>query len=65
MLNYDSFSNLLLFCFVFLGGGKRFEAGFLCSSGCPGTHSVDQAVLELRNRLPSAGIKGVLHHCPA
>jgi hypothetical protein len=29
----------------------------LCSSGCPGTHSVDQAGLELRNP-PSAGIKG-------
>jgi hypothetical protein len=42
----------------------------LCSSGCPGTHSVDQDVLELRN-LPasalrvSAGIKGVRHHHPA
>ncbi|GAB1292634.1 Major facilitator superfamily domain-containing 13B [Apodemus speciosus] len=38
----------------------------LCSPGCPGTHSVDQAGLELRN-LPasdsqSAGIKGVHHH---
>jgi hypothetical protein len=26
-----------------------FKTGFLCSSGCPGTHSVDQAGLELRN----------------
>jgi hypothetical protein len=26
----------------------------LCSSGCPGTHSVDQAGLELRNSLASA-----------
>jgi hypothetical protein len=39
----------------------------LCSPGCPGTHSVDQTGLELRN-LPasaspaSAGIKGVHHH---
>ena len=37
-----------------------------CTPGCPGTHSVDQAVLELRN-LPasasqSAGIAGVHHH---
>jgi hypothetical protein len=24
----------------------------LCSPGCPGTHSVDQAGLELRNGLP-------------
>jgi hypothetical protein len=38
----------------------------LYSPGCPGTHSVDQAGLELRNPpasgLPSAGIKGVCHH---
>jgi hypothetical protein len=26
----------------------------LCSPGCPGTHSVDQAVLELRNPCASA-----------
>jgi hypothetical protein len=26
----------------------------LCSLGCPGTHSVDQAVLELRNPPASA-----------
>jgi hypothetical protein len=37
---------------------------------CPGTHSVGQAGLKLRNPpaclcLPSAGIKGVCHHCPA
>jgi hypothetical protein len=41
----------------------------LCSPGCPGTHSVDQAGLELRNPPASAsqvqGIKGVRHHCPA
>jgi hypothetical protein len=34
----------------------------LCSSGCPGTHSVDQVGLELRNSPASAGIKGVCHH---
>jgi hypothetical protein len=38
----------------------------LYSPGCPGTHSVDQAGLELRNppasASPSAGIKGVRHH---
>jgi hypothetical protein len=37
----------------------------LCSPGCPGTHSVDQAGLELKFTclcLPSAGIKGVLYH---
>jgi hypothetical protein len=40
----------------------------LCSPSCLGTHSVDQAGLELRNLPalpPSAGIKGVCHHCPA
>jgi hypothetical protein len=26
-----------------------FKTGFLCVAGCPGTHSVDQAGLELRN----------------
>ncbi|KAK7812377.1 hypothetical protein U0070_023287 [Myodes glareolus] len=43
----------------YLGRGQGF---FLCSPGCPGTHSVDQAGLEhgkIRLRLPqSAGIKG-------
>ena len=41
----------------------------LCSPGCPGAHFVDQAGLELRNPpascLPSAGVKGVRHHCLA
>jgi hypothetical protein len=41
----------------------------LHSPGCPGTHSVDQAGLELRDPLASAsqvaGIKGMHHHCPA
>ena len=31
-----------------------FETGFLCSPGCPGTHSIDQAGLELRNLPVSA-----------
>ena len=41
----------------------------LCSPGYSGTHSVDQAGLELRNPPASAsqvkGIKGVSHHRPA
>jgi hypothetical protein len=38
-----------LFLFLF------FETGFsLCSPGCPGTHFVDQAGLELRNLPASA-----------
>jgi hypothetical protein len=39
---------VLFFVFLF------FETGFLCSPGCPGTHSVDQAGLELRNPPASA-----------
>jgi hypothetical protein len=39
---------LLLFCFVFRDGVS------LCSPGCPGTHFVDQAGLELRNPPVSA-----------
>jgi len=38
----------------------------LCSPGCPGTHSVDQAGFKLKKFaclcLPSAGIKVVRHH---
>jgi hypothetical protein len=42
-----------LFCFVFwfLVFGDRVS---LCSPGCPGTHSVDQAGLELRDPPASA-----------
>jgi hypothetical protein len=51
------------FCFVFQ------DRVSLCIPGCPGTHSVDQAGLELRNPPASAsqsvGIKGVRHHCLA
>jgi hypothetical protein len=35
-----------LFVFVFLFFRDRVS---LCSPGCPGTHSVDQAGIELRN----------------
>jgi hypothetical protein len=52
------------FFFFFLGGGLvgwlvGWLVGFqdkvsLCSPGCPGTHSVDQAGLELRNLPASA-----------
>jgi hypothetical protein len=38
------------FCFVFVFCFFVFQDGFsLCSPGCPGTYSVDQAGLELRN----------------
>ena len=38
------------FCFVFFVCLFRDRVS-LCSPGCPGTHSVDQAGLELRNLL--------------
>jgi hypothetical protein len=44
---------LLLFFFFFLGGGFQDRVS-LCSPGCPGTHFVDQAGLELRNPPTSA-----------
>jgi hypothetical protein len=43
------------FFFFFLVFRDRVS---LCSPGCPGTHSVDQAGLELRN--PPASASGVL-----
>jgi hypothetical protein len=42
---------LLTFCFVLFVFRDRVS---LCSLGCPGTHSVDQAGLELRNPPASA-----------
>jgi hypothetical protein len=46
----------VLFCFVVVVFQNRVS---LCSPGCPGTHSVDQAGLELRNSPASAS--QVLH----
>jgi hypothetical protein len=37
----------------------------LCGLGYPVTHSVDQAGLDACLYLPSAGIKGMSHHCLA
>jgi hypothetical protein len=48
-----------LFCFVFQGMVS------LCSPGCPGTHSVEQAVLEIRNLPASASQVLVLKACAA
>jgi hypothetical protein len=45
----------LLFSFCLILFQDRVS---LCSSGCPGTHSVDQAGLELRN--PPASVSQVL-----
>jgi hypothetical protein len=46
---------IFLFCFVFFVFQDRVS---LCSPGCPGTHSVDQAGLELRN-LPASASQGL------
>jgi hypothetical protein len=59
ILNPFFFSFLSLFCFGFLVVCFVFFLVFqdrvsLCSPGCPGTHSVDQAGLELRNPPASA-----------
>jgi hypothetical protein len=46
----------VLFCFMFCFGlvFGFFETGSLYSPGCPGTYSVDQAGLDLRNPPASA-----------
>jgi hypothetical protein len=44
----------LLFLFLFLLFCFFWDRVSLCSPGCPGTHSVDQAGLELRNSPASA-----------
>ena len=47
--------NVLDFHFHFFGGGLVFQDRvFLCSPGCPGTHSIDQVDPELRNPPASA-----------
>jgi hypothetical protein len=45
------FFSFLFFIFIYLVFRDRVS---LCSPGCPGTHSVDQAGLELRNPPASA-----------
>ena len=52
---FVSFLFFGLFCFVLFFPQDRV---FLCSPGCPGTHSVDQAGLKLRN--PPASVSQVL-----
>jgi hypothetical protein len=44
------------FCFLFCFGFWFFKTGFLCiaSPGCPGTHSIHQAGLKLRDPPASA-----------
>ena len=53
----------MVYCWFFFPRGM---GGCLCSPGCPGTHSVDQDGLELRDHpafaSKRAGITGVRHH---
>lgn len=51
--------------FFFLFGLVFQDRVYLCSPGWPGSHSLDQAGLELRDQPVSAGIKGVHLHHPA
>ena len=48
----------VLFCFGWLAWFVFSRQVSLCSPGCPGTHSVDQAGLKLRN--PPASVSRVL-----
>jgi hypothetical protein len=51
----------LFVCFLFF-----WDRVSLCSPGCPGTHFLDLAGLELHLALPPiSGIKGMHHHCLA
>jgi hypothetical protein len=51
---FFSFYIFIIYFFLFLFlGGVVLDRVSLRSSGCPGTHSVDQAGLELRNLPPS------------
>jgi hypothetical protein len=45
---------LFCFCFVFVVFVVFQDRVSLCSPGCPGAHSVDQAGLKLRNSPASA-----------
>ena len=58
MLGLNRHGPLCLAVLSFVGVGVSlvwfFKTGFLCSRGCPGTHSVGQAGLKLRNLPASA-----------
>ena len=56
---------LVLFCFVFCLFVCFWDRVSLCSPGWPGTHSVDQAGLELTNPPASASQVLGLKACPA
>jgi hypothetical protein len=53
-----------VFFFFFRGGWVFWDKVSLCNSGCPGTHSVDQADLNL-TRDPPASASASLPLCPS
>jgi hypothetical protein len=54
LLQNDTLVRHCKWMWFFLGGEGVRDRVSLCSPGCPGTHSVDQAGLELRNPPASA-----------
>jgi hypothetical protein len=60
---FEPFLSFLFFCFVFLFFVFFQDRVFLYSPGCSGTHSVDQAGLELRNLPASASLVLGLKAC--
>jgi hypothetical protein len=62
VFNYEKWRFLVFFFFFFF----FLDRVSLCNPGCPGTHFVDQAGLELRNPPASAsqvlGLKCGVHH---
>jgi hypothetical protein len=55
------FIYLFIYLFIYFGFSRQ---GFsVCSLGCPGTHSVDQAGFELRNPPASASQRLELKAC--
>jgi hypothetical protein len=54
LLNKRKMNGCFLLCFLFLFGLVFRDRVSLYSPGCPGTYSVDQAGLKLRNQPTSA-----------
>jgi hypothetical protein len=53
----------LVFCFCLFVCLFVWDDAFLCNPGCPGTHSVDQAGLKLRNTPASTSQVLLLKAC--
>ena len=68
VLSICLFCSVFGFFWIFWGGGFSRQGFSVYSPGCPGTHSVDQACLELRNPPASAsrvlGLTAMHSHFP-